>query len=281
MVKYSEKEGLQYHIQTGAGDVGRYVLLPGDPKRCAKIAKYFDDPKLIADSREYVTYTGFLDGEKVSVTSTGIGGPSAAIAAEELADCGAEVLIRVGTCGGIALDVAGNDLVVATGAVRQDGTSHEYAPPEYPAVPDFGVTAALIAGAGATAGTRGGGAEQGFLLRAAFSRADADSRGACRKMGGVAAAGGACQRDGSGGAVHRRRGEGTSHGGGFPRHLEPGAGSRGAGHRCGRIARYVSRRPRGSGGNPEAFGKTGLTDTGRRDSGGENDNKMNELCFEF
>ena len=83
MMKYSENPQKQYHIQVGAGDVGRYVILPGDPKRCAKIAKYFDQPKLMADSREYVTYTGFLDGTKVSVTSTGIGGPSAAIALEE------------------------------------------------------------------------------------------------------------------------------------------------------------------------------------------------------
>ena len=97
MMKYSENPQKQYHIQVGAGDVGRYVILPGDPKRCAKIAKYFDQPKLMADSREYVTYTGFLDGTKVSVTSTGIGGPSAAIALEELVMSGADTFIRVGT----------------------------------------------------------------------------------------------------------------------------------------------------------------------------------------
>ena len=83
-MKYSENPDKQYHIQVGKGDVGRYVILPGDPKRCAKIAKYFDDAKLVADSREYVTYTGYLDGVMVSVTSTGIGGPSTAIAMEEL-----------------------------------------------------------------------------------------------------------------------------------------------------------------------------------------------------
>jgi len=87
-VKYSENPDKQYHIQVGAGEVGRYVILPGDPKRCAKIAAYFDDAKLVADSREYVTYTGCLDGVKVSVTSTGIGGPSASIAMEELVKCG-------------------------------------------------------------------------------------------------------------------------------------------------------------------------------------------------
>ena len=80
MQNYSGEEGLQYHLQIRPGDVGRYVLLPGDPKRCAKIAAYFDSPRLIADSREYVTYTGTLDGVPVSVTSTGIGGPSASIA---------------------------------------------------------------------------------------------------------------------------------------------------------------------------------------------------------
>ena len=147
MVKYSEKEGLQYHIQTGAGDVGRYVLLPGDPKRCAKIAKYFDDPKLIADSREYVTYTGFLDGEKVSVTSTGIGGPSASIAMEELHNCGADTFIRVGTCGGMQLPVKSGDIVIASGAIRMEGTSKEYAPIEFPAVAHYEIVDTLRASA--------------------------------------------------------------------------------------------------------------------------------------
>ena len=99
------------------------MILPGDPKRCQKIAAYFDEPKLIADNREYVTYTGYLDGEKVSVTSTGIGGPSASIAMEELKRVGADTFIRVGTSGGMALDVKSGDLVVATGAIRMEGTS--------------------------------------------------------------------------------------------------------------------------------------------------------------
>ena len=102
---YSEDPDKQYHIQVGKGEVGRYVILPGDPKRCAKIAKYFDNPRLVADSREFVTYTGYLDGEMVSVTSTGIGGPSASIAMEELVKCGADTFIRVGTCGGMQLKV--------------------------------------------------------------------------------------------------------------------------------------------------------------------------------
>ena len=142
-MKYSE-DGSQYHIGLNKGDVGKYVILPGDPKRCKKIAQYFDDPKLVADNREYVTYTGYLNGEKVSVTSTGIGGPSAAIAMEELVNVGAEVFIRVGTCGGMQLDVKGGDLVIATGAIRMEGTSKEYAPIEFPAVANLDAVNALV-----------------------------------------------------------------------------------------------------------------------------------------
>ena len=135
--------GVQYHLGLKAGDAGRYVILPGDPKRCEKIAAYFDDPELIADSREFVTWTGTLEGERVSVTSTGIGGPSASIAMEELVRCGADTFVRVGTCGGMDIDVKSGDLVVATGAVRNEGTSREYAPIEFPAVADFEVVSAL------------------------------------------------------------------------------------------------------------------------------------------
>ena len=147
MQNYSGEAGLQYHLQIRPGDVGRYVILPGDPKRCEKIAKHFEDAKLVADSREFVTYTGYLEGEKVSVTSTGIGGPSASIAMEELVQCGADTFVRVGTCGGIDLDVKGGDIVIATGAVRMEGTSREYAPIEYPAVADLEVANALVAAA--------------------------------------------------------------------------------------------------------------------------------------
>ena len=142
-MKYSQ-DGVQYHIGLKQGDVGKYVILPGDPKRCAKIAQYFDEPKLVADNREYVTYTGYLDGENVSVTSTGIGGPSAAIALEELVNVGAETFIRVGTCGGMQIDVKGGDIVIATGAIRAEGTSKEYAPIEFPAVANLDVTNALV-----------------------------------------------------------------------------------------------------------------------------------------
>ncbi len=144
MINYSEDKTRLYHIQVAKGEVGRYVILPGDPKRCKLIAEYFDHSALIADNREYVTYTGTLDGVKVSVTSTGIGGPSAAIAMEELYQCGADTFIRVGTSGGMALDVKSGDLVVANGAIRMEGTSREYAPIEFPAVPDFHVTTALV-----------------------------------------------------------------------------------------------------------------------------------------
>ena len=147
MVDYTEGSGKQYHLQIGPGDVGEYVILPGDPKRCAKIAAYLKDARLIADSREYVTYTGTLDGEKVSVTSTGIGGPSASIAMQELVNCGADTFLRVGTCGGMQTDIMSGDIVIASGAVRMEGTSKEYAPIEYPAVANLDVLNAMIDGA--------------------------------------------------------------------------------------------------------------------------------------
>ena len=142
-MKYSVN-GEQYHIGLKSGDVGKYVILPGDPKRCKKIAEYFDDAVLVADNREYTTYTGYLNGEKVSVTSTGIGGPSASIALEELVNVGAETFIRVGTCGGIDTGVKGGDVVIATGAVRMEGTSKEYAPIEFPAVANIDIVNALV-----------------------------------------------------------------------------------------------------------------------------------------
>jgi uridine phosphorylase len=142
-MKYAE-EGVQYHLNIKKGDVGKYVILPGDPKRCKKIAAYFDDAKLIADNREYVTYTGYLNGVKVSVTSTGIGGPSASIALEELVKAGADTFIRVGTCGGMQTEIMGGDAVIATGAIRMEGTTKEYAPPEFPAVADLTVANALV-----------------------------------------------------------------------------------------------------------------------------------------
>ena len=142
-MNYSEN-GEQYHVGLKSGDIGKYVILPGDPKRCEKIAQYFDEPKLVADRREYVTYTGYINGEKVSVTSTGIGGASASIAIEELVNVGAENFIRVGTCGGMDINVKGGDIVIATGAIRMEGTSKEYAPIEFPAVANLDITNALV-----------------------------------------------------------------------------------------------------------------------------------------
>lgn len=134
----------EFHLDMVRGDVGRYCLLPGDPGRCQAIASYFDDPVKVAQNREYTAYTGKLLGEKVSVVSTGIGGPSASIAMEELVHLGADTFIRVGTCGGMALQVQSDDVVIATGAIRMEGTSREYAPIEFPAVADFQVTTALV-----------------------------------------------------------------------------------------------------------------------------------------
>lgn len=133
----------QFHIRCVEGDVGRYCILPGDPGRCASIAQHFENPVLVSQNREYTIYTGTLLGEKVSVCSTGIGGPSASIAMEELHNIGADTFIRVGTCGGIDLDVESGDVVVASGAIRFEHTSCEYAPIEYPAVANFEVLSAL------------------------------------------------------------------------------------------------------------------------------------------
>ena len=136
-------DGKQMHIQIKKGDIGRYVILPGDPARSEKIARYFDEPKQIAQNREYTLWTGKLDGVPVAVCSTGIGGPSAAIALEELVECGADTFIRVGTSGGIVDEVCGGDIVIATAAIRQEGTSREYLPIEFPAAADFSVVSAL------------------------------------------------------------------------------------------------------------------------------------------
>ena len=140
-----QKTELEYHIHCRQGDVGRYCILPGDPGRCEAIASHFDNPVHIGMNREFNIYTGTLLGEKVTVCSTGIGGPSASIAMEELHHLGADTFIRVGTCGGIDLDVLPGDIVIATGAVRYEHTSMEYAPIEFPAVADFDVTCALKA----------------------------------------------------------------------------------------------------------------------------------------
>lgn len=138
-----KEETVQYHIQLKRGDVGRYVLLPGDPGRCERIASFFDDPQFIAQNREFTTYTGTLLDEKVSVVSTGIGCPSTAIAVEELIKIGADTFIRVGTSGGIQPDTKTGDVAIVTAAIRDEGTTSQYLPIEFPAVADIDVVLAL------------------------------------------------------------------------------------------------------------------------------------------
>jgi uridine phosphorylase len=133
----------QYHIGVTSAEVGKYCIIPGDPGRCEKIASFLDNPYHVGMNREYNIWNGYLEGELVTVCSTGIGGPSTAIAVEELVACGAETIIRIGTCGGISLDVKSGDVVIASGAVRQDGTSAEYAPAIFPAVADASVLFAI------------------------------------------------------------------------------------------------------------------------------------------
>ena len=139
---YSPEE--EFHLKIRPGDVGRYVLLCGDPARTEKIAAYFDDAAFLKSNREYTIWTGTLEGEKVAACSTGIGGPSNAIAIEELIHCGADTFIRIGSAGGMAPEVIGGDVVIATGAIRMEGTTYEYAPAEYPAVADYGIVSALV-----------------------------------------------------------------------------------------------------------------------------------------
>ena len=144
MIDYTEGSNKQYHTQLEENGVGDYVILTGDPKRVKDIASYLDDAYFVADNREYVTYSGYINGVLCSVVSTGIGGASTAIAMEELIQLGCHTFLRVGTCGGMRLDVQGGDIVIASGAIRQEGTTREYAPIEFPAVPHFEVLNAQV-----------------------------------------------------------------------------------------------------------------------------------------
>ncbi len=134
-----------YHIGIGKEDVlaAKYAIIPGDPGRVEKIAAFMNEPRKIGQNREYTSWLGYIEGEPVLAVSTGIGGPSAAIAVEELAQLGVNTLIRVGTCGGMQLEVRSGDLVIVNGAIRMEGTSKEYLPIEFPALADFEVTQAL------------------------------------------------------------------------------------------------------------------------------------------
>jgi uridine phosphorylase len=140
-------EEMQYHVELTPGDVADTVLLPGNPERVDKITSFWDDAEEVAYHREYRTATGTYDGEPISVTSTGIGSPSAAIAVEELARVGADTFIRVGSCGAIQPEMDVGDLVITTGGMRQEGTSKAYVRDEYPATADFEVVSALVAAA--------------------------------------------------------------------------------------------------------------------------------------
>ncbi|NLC40482.1 MAG: nucleoside phosphorylase, partial [Clostridiaceae bacterium] len=133
-----------YHIQLDDSHGAKYAIMPGDPGRVELIAKLLDEPRLLAKNREYTTWIGSLEGENVLVTSHGIGGPSTAIAVEELYQTGVRNFLRVGTCGGMNLEVKGGDLVIATAAIRMEGASREYVPIEFPAVADWDLTSALI-----------------------------------------------------------------------------------------------------------------------------------------
>lgn len=137
----------QYHLEVSAGDVAETVLLPGDPDRVETITAGWDRATTVADHREYRTVTGQYDDTELSVTSTGIGSPSAAIAVEELSAVGAETFVRVGSCGAVDETVEVGDLVISTGAVRLEGTSDDYVDPAYPAVADYEVVTALVTAA--------------------------------------------------------------------------------------------------------------------------------------
>lgn len=199
-----------FHLKTRKGDIGRYVILPGDPGRVPKIAGKLDGAKLIASNREYTVYTGYLDGEKVSVCSTGIGGPSAAIAVEELVMCGADTFIRVGTSGGIDLKVSGGDLLIASAAIRSEGTSHEYIPDDYPAVANFDVVCALKASADELSADEDGKRAHVGVVHSKdnfYGEIDPEEHGGSRearqRLGGVPQVRLPDLRDGSGGDILR------------------------------------------------------------------------------
>lgn len=141
------QSAIPFHLQCDPQKIGRYVLLPGDPGRVPKIAAYLEQAKLVSQNREFTIYSGFLDGQRVSVASTGIGGPSAAIAMEELVQCGADTFLRIGTCGGMQPELLPGTLILPSGAVRMDGTSKEYMPLAFPAVADFSLLQHLAAAA--------------------------------------------------------------------------------------------------------------------------------------
>ena len=134
----------KYHVGLAKGEVGHYVLVPGDPARTAVIARFLDGAKEMAFSREYRTFTGSVAGVPVSTMSTGMGGPSVAIGVEELSELGVHTFLRVGTCGAAQPEIKMGDLVIALGSVRSEGTPNGYVPTEYPAVASLDVVNALV-----------------------------------------------------------------------------------------------------------------------------------------
>ena len=137
-------EKVMMHLAVSPSQVGKYAFLPGSVERAALIAQYFDNPVKVAHNREFLTYTGTLDGVPVTVTSTGIGGPSAAITVEELHACGTHTMMRIGSCASTSPNVHIGDVCIPTGAVRMEGTGCHYLPMEFPAVPDFSMVKALV-----------------------------------------------------------------------------------------------------------------------------------------
>ena len=126
----------QFHLKFEAEDLAPHVMLVGNPQRAEQVSKLLQGARLVNEYRYLLVFTGMYEGERLSVATTGMGAPSTAIVVEELCNLGARVLLRVGSAGGIASDVDAGDLVVATGSVRDDGTSPQYLPLSFPAVPD-------------------------------------------------------------------------------------------------------------------------------------------------
>lgn len=139
---------MEYHIRCNPEDIARYVFVPGSHDRARKIAEKFENPRLVSESRGYLVYTGTFDGIRMTVSSTGMGGPTTAIALEELGHLGGDTFIRVGSCGTMQDDVTVGDVIVATGTFRAGGTANNYLPIEFPAVPNYDVTSALVRAAG-------------------------------------------------------------------------------------------------------------------------------------
>ena len=142
--KFTNSKGKMYHIGIDESNIGRNLILPGDPARVPVIAAFLDNAELVGTEREYVTYTGSKNETKISVMSTGMGCPSVAIGVEELYHIGAKNLIRLGTCGALQPELKLGQIVICTGAVRGDGTTPEYVPVEFPAIADLQVVNALV-----------------------------------------------------------------------------------------------------------------------------------------